>query len=416
MVYAVSLNTDLTTSISDDSYSFNLIKAIDSGVVQADASTAFTGGNADELSFVNSAGVDLVLSATATTTVTSGKGKDATTETITSSGTINTSTGNGAGVNGQTVGEGETLYVSYREGMEQSPADGAITNQGQALNINAAYMQVGIGGKSTNTTAIRVTVYEGGPSGSKDEIVSIQVTTSTGDLIFTVPADGLSTTQGGITVTADGDSVIVSGLHDGDMIQVTGDANGYDTVSYTWDSGSEFSLQYLGTYQSEISQAVEMSFDLTATDVAGNTTAITDAIQVTAYPAATTLVSSTDQSEVLLGTDGDDVFEWSLADRTADGDVIQGFTEGSDVIDLGDLLTGYDSGDDLSSFIQVTTQTAADGTTNTIITVDSDGDGSAADQTITIEGVDWVGTETDMNTILNNLISSGKLIDPDSGG
>ena len=38
------------------------------------------------------------------------------------------------------------------------------------------------------------------------------------------------------------------------------------------------------------------------------------------------------------------------------------------------------------------------------------------DQKIVVEGVDWVGSETDMASILNSLITSGKIIDPDTGG
>ncbi|MGB2034443.1 MAG: type I secretion C-terminal target domain-containing protein, partial [Pseudomonadales bacterium] len=96
-------------------------------------------------------------------------------------------------------------------------------------------------------------------------------------------------------------------------------------------------------------------------------------------------------------------------------DTIQGFEEGADAIDLSDLSSGYDSTDDLTDFITVTTETVGD-QTNTVISINSDGQGSDTDQRIVVEGVDWVGSETDMTSILNSLITSGKIIDPDTGG
>jgi len=121
-------------------------------------------------------------------------------------------------------------------------------------------------------------------------------------------------------------------------------------------------------------------------------------------------------SETLVGLTGEaDTFEWNLADGTAEGDTILGFEEGTDAIDLSDLLTGYDSADNLTDFISVTTETVG-GQTNTIISINSDGEGGDTDQKIVVEGVDWVGSETDMASILNSLITSGKIIDPDTGG
>ena len=121
-------------------------------------------------------------------------------------------------------------------------------------------------------------------------------------------------------------------------------------------------------------------------------------------------------AETLIGLAGQsDTFEWNLADGTPEGDTIQGFEEGADAIDLSDLLSGYDSTDNLTDFITVTTETVGD-QTNTVISINSDGQGTDTDQRIVVEGVDWVGSETDMTSILNSLITSGKIIDPDTGG
>ncbi|MDG1112315.1 MAG: type I secretion C-terminal target domain-containing protein, partial [Pseudomonadales bacterium] len=127
-------------------------------------------------------------------------------------------------------------------------------------------------------------------------------------------------------------------------------------------------------------------------------------------------------SETLIGLTGEaDTFEWNLADGTTEGDTIQGFEEGSDVIDLSDLLTGYDpadpNNDDLADFIQVAYDSA---TGDTTIEVSSNGDGTI-NQVIKVEGVDLtddvsltgLSGNDSINAILSDMMTKGTLIDPD---
>ena len=127
-------------------------------------------------------------------------------------------------------------------------------------------------------------------------------------------------------------------------------------------------------------------------------------------------------SETLIGLAGEaDTFEWNLADGMSSGDTIQGFEEGSDVIDLSDLLTGYDpadpNNDDLADFIQVAYDSA---TGDTTIEVSSNGDGTI-DQVIKVEGVDLtddvsltgLSGNDSINAILSDMMTKGTLIDPD---
>ena len=125
-------------------------------------------------------------------------------------------------------------------------------------------------------------------------------------------------------------------------------------------------------------------------------------------------------SETLIGLAGEaDTFEWNLSDGTTEGDTVQGFEEGSDVIDLSDLLTGYDpaNNDDLANFIQVAYDSA---TGDTTIEVSSNGDGTI-DQVIKVEGVDLtddvsltgLSGNDSINAILSDMMTKGTLIDPD---
>ncbi|TDG15252.1 type I secretion C-terminal target domain-containing protein [Seongchinamella unica] len=122
----------------------------------------------------------------------------------------------------------------------------------------------------------------------------------------------------------------------------------------------------------------------------------------------------TSQGDTLIATGDDDVFEFTLAEHGGDGtDVtISGFGEsGSDSLDLRDLLVGEDAeGADLTSYLNVTFDGA-----NTVIEVSSSGafkgnasDANLVDQTITLEGVDLVGTD-ELSTVIQNMLDSGQL-------
>ncbi|MEP6389488.1 MAG: type I secretion C-terminal target domain-containing protein, partial [Halioglobus sp.] len=120
------------------------------------------------------------------------------------------------------------------------------------------------------------------------------------------------------------------------------------------------------------------------------------------------------RTDNVFATDGDDVFAFALSDSgDAPADVtISGFgEEGSDSLDLRDLLAGEEAADDLSAYLNV----SFDGE-STIVEVSASGsfqgnqgDATLVDQTITLEGVDLVGGMDDVNSVIQSMLDSGKL-------
>jgi Ca2+-binding RTX toxin-like protein len=126
----------------------------------------------------------------------------------------------------------------------------------------------------------------------------------------------------------------------------------------------------------------------------------------------------------LSGGLGADIFNWSLADAGAAGapvlDTISdfdtaAFNVGGDAINLKDLLID-DSGEDLTSYLQFERVDLGNGDFDTVLHVSSTGafDGgtvsSGAEQSILLQGVDLLGTSTDQQALIQDLIATGKLI------
>jgi VCBS repeat-containing protein len=121
-------------------------------------------------------------------------------------------------------------------------------------------------------------------------------------------------------------------------------------------------------------------------------------------------------NDTLSGDPGSDVFHWALTDAGAAGtpalDVITDFDEAfdTDKLDLRDLLEGENSGN-LANFLHFEISG-----TDTIVHVSSDGGFSggynAANevQTITLQGVNLVGSFTTDQDIIQNLVDNKKLI------
>ncbi len=122
-------------------------------------------------------------------------------------------------------------------------------------------------------------------------------------------------------------------------------------------------------------------------------------------------------NDILTGGLGADVFQWSLADAGTAGtpadDVITDFdaATSSDKLDLRDLLQAETAGT-LTNYLHF-----EQSGTDTVIQISSAGgftggaySAGATDQTITLNGIDLVGTYgTDAN-IIQNLLNQGKLI------
>ena len=139
-------------------------------------------------------------------------------------------------------------------------------------------------------------------------------------------------------------------------------------------------------------------------------------IDVTVQAANDNLVDAS--SDPLTGTSEDDIFIWELADATSENDVVVGFgAEGNDILDLRDILQLEDSGapgeiGNLDNYLSVSLEGS-----NTVIGVSSAGaftgvaeDVNFIDQTITLQNVDLVSGNGDLEGIIQNMLDSGKLL------
>ena len=146
----------------------------------------------------------------------------------------------------------------------------------------------------------------------------------------------------------------------------------------------------------------------------------TDAMQhvrdmLTEHAGITEFEEHVSDAPTLLASGGDDVFAFALDDSGEAGEntTIMGFADdGRDTLDLRDLLLGEEADEaDLTSYLNV----SSDGT-DTVIQVSVNGEfgGSAADvshidQSITLAGVDLVSGHDDLNSVIQNMLDSGKL-------
>ncbi|MBC41656.1 MAG: hypothetical protein CML19_05420, partial [Pusillimonas sp.] len=125
-------------------------------------------------------------------------------------------------------------------------------------------------------------------------------------------------------------------------------------------------------------------------------------------------------SDVLFGGAGDDVFKWELADPDdpASTDVVKDFglggadPLGADQLDLSDLLSESNLEGDITEYLHIGLN-EENGMTSTVIKVSTTGelgaDGSGYDHEIVIENADLMGSYTDQNHLIQNLINDGKL-------
>ncbi|HEY6511973.1 MAG TPA: tandem-95 repeat protein [Burkholderiaceae bacterium] len=126
-------------------------------------------------------------------------------------------------------------------------------------------------------------------------------------------------------------------------------------------------------------------------------------------------------NDALTGGAGNDVFRWRLGDQgttaTPATDTVADFNAGTgtDKLDLRDLLVG-DNSSNLSNYLHFTTSGG-----NTTVSISSSGGFSsgfssgAVDQTITLNGVNLVGSFTSDQQVIQDLLQRGKLL-TDPGG
>ncbi|MCC6077129.1 retention module-containing protein [Pseudomonas sp. GCM10022188] len=254
-----------------------------------------------------------------------------------------------------------------------------------------------------------------------------------------------------VTLVDNGDSITIQGMKDGWSFQITSD-DPFSAVQVAGASGtSEFSLSFFSYSRELPTQPISLSHAITATD--GDGDSVSSTIAATLYSEGDSQVGSdavdtltgtgetdylfgnggADQLYGLLGDDvlaggegndllvgglgndllsggaGVDTFKWQPGDSGTDR--IADFKPGEDVLDLSDLLTGLSPAPDATELTHYLNFTFA--TTGTTIAVDVQGDGSAAEQTIVLEGVDlssgaYYGS-TDAGQVIGKMLDDGSL-------
>ncbi|WP_152561279.1 calcium-binding protein, partial [Halomonas salina] len=299
--------------------------------------------------------------------------------------------------------------------------------------------------------------------GEMQQVTSIVAGLDTG---YTVILDGNTFT---VTFNSNG-SATVDGVAEGTIIS-SYTANGYNSIEYVNSAaGDDFQIGDFGTTAIEPGEEVAFSVPVEIVDGDGDVASssldvllLPEGTQDYSSESAGVTVAASDVSPDIIGSDyddiltgnadsnilignegsdtisgdggddlliggagddiltgglGADVFAWNLGDEgsstTPAEDTVTDFTTGifgtdvnADKLDLSDLLSGMQDGEDLSSYIQASTVGA-----DTILHISTSGalgesDTSAADQTITLEGVDMNGA--DSAAFLQSLISDGQL-------
>jgi VCBS repeat-containing protein len=328
-----------------------------------------------------------------------------------------------------TYGGTHNLTNAFRQEVDFVLGSGSATIKVTAIvaDDDAPFNQTGISGFYGDTT---------GEAAARIKLSDVRA------FYYTDPVNktGLVDVTSLITVTGNGvddngyTSINISGLKQGWWFEIKSDTD-FSAVQIDALSGtSEFKLGEFSYGESSAGEPINLSYDITGYDTDGDF--ISSTINATLYPAGAT-IEGTDASQALAGTaqtnymfgyGGDDVlsggagddvliggiggdtFKWTLGDQgtvtTPAVDIIADFGNGTDKIDLKDLLQGEESGDltDYLSFDYV------EATNSTIVNVSTHGDG-VVDQQIVLAAVD-ITDEGALNdaTIIANLLSQQKLV------
>ena len=303
---------------------------------------------------------------------------------------------------------GSSLAIDFksdgRVNIEELPSDATVTvytaSGYTALEIDndandKIYVSdVGIGHSTSasfdsninvdaSATAFTYTYTSGGSSLDGQTIIGTGSTTlqsGGANLVFDVLDDGVIA---GVKTAVGGDVVftltpVITGtdvIYRLDMFDVIDDPAGASAIGYLFD----IDISIDDGVTSDISGGITVGFDQLGTDTTS-----------TSQGGDTTLVASYGAETLIAGT-GTDTFQWELSDGESAGDVVTDYTRGTDIIDIGDLLSTGIADADLDHYIYVD----SDGT-DTVIRVSSTGDFSdgydpgsdTVDQMITVEGVD----------------------------
>lgn len=172
----------------------------------------------------------------------------------------------------------------------------------------------------------------------------------------------------------------------------------------------------LSMQEGELAFAVQI--EATATDTGGAPESITTIETSEIVIPTQSVVEASGSDETLIATMDSDVFAWTLADAgtagSPDSDVITGFGDlGNDVLDLRDLLVGEESVPlSLDSYFSVSEVSGS-----TVINISTAGeflgdagDSARVDQIITLDGVSNASLDTGVGSIIEDMLSSGKLV------
>ncbi|MDH3980777.1 MAG: type I secretion C-terminal target domain-containing protein, partial [Gammaproteobacteria bacterium] len=288
------------------------------------------------------------------------------------------------------------------------------------------------------TAAIRIRAFDFTGTEGDTDVTNNLNNTAIAIIAASLTVNGIAATSlSGITVTVDGDSIVVEGLSQGDNVffEASSEFESVELSNANGDiipdgqgstySGDSFAVGAFGYDAPVEGDQIDLAFDMLATDADGDTSSGT--LDVTISPEGHVAVG-TDLDEVLIGDSGvdflvggggDDIlignngndtmtggtgadtFIWTEGQSGFDDITDFNISEG-DVLNIADLLVGENdpTAAELDAYMSIAS--GAD-TTITIF-----GDQGNADQVIHLTGFDTTG----MNgvQILETLLSSGSLV------
>jgi hypothetical protein len=316
-------------------------------------------------------------------------------------------------------------------------ADFSIEFAGSGSGVNSSTQGMGIGNQFIGAgETLTLEFYKPGRAGNDVPDAISGPANATERLInsldFTNNSNGGGTLNWTVYNTVDGttDSGSVTEVNGHYLIDAAIDFN---KIEITGGAGANARLSSVVVGERILPDGEDITFTVTGTDGDGDVTS-SDHITVTVDPAVAPIAPSqqfsvlqenipeednapaaplqvaTSESDTLLATDDADVFVWSLADNTVQGDSIVGFNAAADAINIADILADTVDTTDFSSYLDVSLAGAS-----TVLRISNTGDFEHADQVITVqdvnlfEGVDFSDTAA-LTTALQNMVDSGKLI------
>ncbi|MDZ7785193.1 MAG: type I secretion C-terminal target domain-containing protein [Halioglobus sp.] len=360
-------------------------------------------------------------------------------------GMSNGSFGNGAWNDPGRLADGLNVAYFASDGNPniEGPLFGSRQNDWQNFLEDNEILSYSLGmGSGVNEERLDPIAYNGRDASNLDAITVTDFAQLGDTIVGTVPPVSGTLFDGAGAAGADGiaslaitiDGTIFTYDFAGDSLAVQGDlAHTFDDVenvlSATSDKNGEWVIDFdAGTFTYQADPAAtgsdSLSFTLTDRDGDGSTSSVDIALQSEA-PQVQPQQFAVEQEEQdagdppLLATAGDDVFAWELSETGEPGgpreDTILEFgAEGTDVLDLSDLLTDATPGEggdigNLDHFLNV----SSDGT-DTVVRVSTSGgftdgnfDAAAVDQTIMLAGLDL---GNDSAQAIRDLLSSGQLL------